>query len=107
MIVVGVTRVPGVHRVYNMTVEGEHVYHVSTFGALAHNLGCAASGGQSVGGAIKSVTGEIEEVNGQITAIRFEMLSFPEEAATWASNLEQAEARLAVLREALSYLSCL
>jgi hypothetical protein len=33
--------VPGVHRVYNMTVEGEHVYHVSTLGVLAHNNGCA------------------------------------------------------------------
>jgi hypothetical protein len=35
--VVGNTRVPGVHRVYNMTVEGQHVYRVSSFGALAHN----------------------------------------------------------------------
>jgi hypothetical protein len=30
----------GVHRVYNMTVEGEHVYRVSTLGALVHNNGC-------------------------------------------------------------------
>jgi hypothetical protein len=27
----------GVHRVYNMTVEGEHVYQVSAFGVIAHN----------------------------------------------------------------------
>jgi hypothetical protein len=32
--------VPGVHRVYNMTVEAEHVYHVSTLGVLAHNQDC-------------------------------------------------------------------
>jgi hypothetical protein len=32
--------IPGTHRVYNMTVEGEHVYHVSTLGVLAHNM-CA------------------------------------------------------------------
>ena len=38
--VLGVTHVPGVHRVYNMTVEGEHVYHVSTLGVLANNNGC-------------------------------------------------------------------
>lgn len=31
------TRVPGSHRVYNMTVEGEHDYFVSALGALVHN----------------------------------------------------------------------
>src|SRR5262249_31175979 len=31
------TRYPGVHRVYNMTVEGEHVYRVSQLGVLVHN----------------------------------------------------------------------
>jgi hypothetical protein len=31
------TRVPGVHRVYNLTVAGEHVYHVSSLGLLSHN----------------------------------------------------------------------
>ncbi len=30
-------RATGVHRVYNMTVEGEHVYRVSLLGALVHN----------------------------------------------------------------------
>jgi hypothetical protein len=34
------TRVPGLHRVYNLTVEGEHVYRVSDLGALVHNNGC-------------------------------------------------------------------
>jgi hypothetical protein len=34
------TRLPGTHTVYNMTVEGEHVYHVSPLGALVHNDGC-------------------------------------------------------------------
>src|SRR5205814_2327578 len=28
---------PGVHRVYNMTVESEHVYRVSKLGVLVHN----------------------------------------------------------------------
>ena len=35
--VAGISRRPGVQRVYNMTVEGEHVYHVSLAGALVHN----------------------------------------------------------------------
>jgi hypothetical protein len=35
--VVSVARLPGVHRVYNMTVEGDHVYHVSSLGVLTHN----------------------------------------------------------------------
>ena len=35
------TSLPGIHRVYNLTVEGEHVYHVSSLGALVHNNGCA------------------------------------------------------------------
>jgi hypothetical protein len=34
------TRVPGVHRVYNLTVEGQHVYRVCSLGALVHNTGC-------------------------------------------------------------------
>ena len=39
--VVSLRAIPGTHRVYNMTVEGEHVYHVSTLGVLAHNNNCA------------------------------------------------------------------
>src|SRR5487761_1215010 len=31
------SRRPGTDRVYNMAVEGEHVYHVSAAGALVHN----------------------------------------------------------------------
>ena len=39
--VVNNQQLPGVHRVYNLTVEGEHVYHVSSLGALTHNsLSC-------------------------------------------------------------------
>ena len=34
----------GVHRVYNMTVEDEHVYRVSTLGTLVHNAGCYREG---------------------------------------------------------------
>ena len=41
--VISVEHLPGVRRVYNMTVEGEHVYYVSTLGAVAHNLNCAQS----------------------------------------------------------------
>ena len=39
-------RVAGVHRVYNMTVEGEHVYFASTLGVLAHNNGCGMPSGR-------------------------------------------------------------
>jgi RHS repeat-associated protein len=38
--VVSLCRLPGVQRVYNLTVEGEHVYYVSRLGALAHNVRC-------------------------------------------------------------------
>ncbi len=41
--VVSVQPLPGVHRVYNLTVEGEHVYHVSTLGLLVHNNDCSIS----------------------------------------------------------------
>ncbi len=40
--VVSRSRVPGIHRVYNMTVEGEHVYNVGRLSTTAHN-GCSAS----------------------------------------------------------------
>jgi len=35
--VTDVRRLPGVHRVYNMTVAGEHVFHVSRLGLVSHN----------------------------------------------------------------------
>ena len=35
--VVDVTRLPGTHRVYNMTVQGEHLYRVAECGVLVHN----------------------------------------------------------------------
>ncbi len=38
--VLALRRLPGVHRVYNMTVEGEHVYYVSQLAALVHNAHC-------------------------------------------------------------------
>ena len=38
------THLPGKHRVYNMTVEEEHVYHVSLLGALVHNNKCFPPG---------------------------------------------------------------
>ena len=36
----GSQRVPGTHRVYNMTVEDEHVYRVASLGILVHNTQC-------------------------------------------------------------------
>lgn len=38
--VIGNRAFPGVHRVYNMTIETEHVYYVSALGVLTHNPGC-------------------------------------------------------------------
>jgi len=37
VVVRSVEKLPGAQRVYNMTVEGEHVYRVSLLGALVHN----------------------------------------------------------------------
>ncbi len=39
--VVSLTRRSGTFRVYNMTVEREHVYYVSSLDALSHNVFCA------------------------------------------------------------------
>ena len=38
--VAGLTRDLGAHRVYNMTVEADHVYYVGTVDALVHNVWC-------------------------------------------------------------------
>ena len=40
----------GTYRVYNMTVETEHVYHVGALGVLTHNNGCARRVGDVAGG---------------------------------------------------------
>ena len=45
--VAGLASLRGVHRVYNMTVEDEHVYRVSALGVLVHNDGCL--GGEAGG----------------------------------------------------------
>jgi len=37
LVVRGVSKLNGVHRVYNMTIESDHVYRVSLLGALVHN----------------------------------------------------------------------
>ena len=34
---------PGISRVYNLTVEGERVDHVSALGTLVHNCNCAST----------------------------------------------------------------
>ena len=38
--VADVKRLPGTHRVYNMTVQGEHLYRVAECGVLVHNQKC-------------------------------------------------------------------
>ena len=38
--VLAIARVAGTHRVYNMTVEADHVYYVGELTTLAHNNGC-------------------------------------------------------------------
>lgn len=44
VVIVGVNAVAGVHRVYNLSVETEHVYFVSQLGILTHNTGCRPHG---------------------------------------------------------------
>jgi hypothetical protein len=48
---------PGVQRVYNLTVEGEHVYYVSQLGLLAHNT-CSVQA-RDARGKFLSLNGEI------------------------------------------------
>lgn len=47
VVVLSVVRRPGVQRVYNLTVEGEHVYYVSQENVLAHNNNCGWQPGDS------------------------------------------------------------
>ena len=47
---------PGVHRVYNMTVEDEHVYRVGTLGTLVHNAGCYSQDQQALQELINEAT---------------------------------------------------
>ncbi|MBI2477428.1 MAG: hypothetical protein HYV60_01870, partial [Planctomycetia bacterium] len=41
--VTAITTLPGTHRVYNMTVQGEHLYRVANCGVLVHNNYAAKS----------------------------------------------------------------
>ncbi len=43
--VAALNRLPGVERVYNFSVEAEHVYHVSALGVLVHNPDCLPPSG--------------------------------------------------------------
>jgi hypothetical protein len=47
--VVSTRRIPGTHRVYNFTVQGEHLYRVAQAGVLVHNNGCATAPANSAG----------------------------------------------------------
>ncbi|MBI2477426.1 MAG: hypothetical protein HYV60_01860, partial [Planctomycetia bacterium] len=52
--VTAITTLPGTHRVYNMTVQGEHLYRVAKCGVLVHNNYAAKSakrGGESAAAA--------------------------------------------------------
>jgi len=42
--VASVEQIPGTHRVYNMTVQGEHLYRVARCGVLVHNNECGGPG---------------------------------------------------------------
>jgi hypothetical protein len=48
--VVDITRDPGVQRVYNLTVESDHVYFVGDLTTLTHNNGCWLGAYDDVGG---------------------------------------------------------
>jgi hypothetical protein len=45
--VTAITTLPGTHRVYNMTVQGEHLYRVAHCGVLVHNNYAAKGVGRS------------------------------------------------------------
>jgi hypothetical protein len=52
VVVTSLVRDPDVQRVYNLTVEADHVYYVGDFSTLAHNNGCydvTNIGGRQVG----------------------------------------------------------
>lgn len=38
MLLISLSPLPGVHRVYNVEVDGEHVYYVGSAGVLVHNM---------------------------------------------------------------------
>ncbi len=65
--VLGLERLPGVHAVFNLEVEGLHQYHVSPLGLLAHNTDC-----REVNGGPKAVQGanEAVESGGDLAAIQ-------------------------------------
>jgi hypothetical protein len=66
--VVALARKRGINRVYNMTVEDEHVYYVSALNLLAHNAGCIdPRTGQPIGRFIGDDKGNvmIEPVGGR------------------------------------------
>jgi len=70
--------VPGTHRVYNMTVEGEHVYHVSTLGVLAHNNRCRVGYSKEYAEGFERIQG----VPGALRPADFGTASVAENAAT-------------------------
>ena len=57
----GLERLPGVHAVFNLEVEGLHQYHVSPLGLLAHNNDC-----REVNGGPKAVQGANEAAGDEI-----------------------------------------
>jgi len=73
--VVSTIRVPGIHRVYNFTVEGEHAYNVSGLGVLVHNADClpddalVVRGGQNTTEAIRNGSGVTVDASGNVHGV--------------------------------------
>ena len=61
--VAGLAPLPGVHRVYNMTVEDEHVYRVGRLGTLVHNANCSVTNGKAPGGLPPDAEGALGEID--------------------------------------------
>jgi hypothetical protein len=90
-----VRRKPGVHRVYNIEIEHEHQYFVSTLAVLVHNAGVTVCGGGhyaewELHGPRNGFIGEGDEISG--IDVRLETppdyrLTFPEQS--WYGHTER------------------
>jgi len=90
--VVDVRRLPGVRRVYNLTVEGRHMYRVARWGVLVHNNGCGAGqAGHIAEWELRGPRGGRLSSGTEISGVDFALppgirLSFPEQS--WYGHTE-------------------
>lgn len=94
---VGCRRVSGTERIYNMSIEGQHVYHVSALGVLVHNPDCPPNLGDFGGDGANLNSGAAQSLQNNLAQQEIQAMDAMQAAAELGTAEEAFEASQAHL----------